>query len=208
LNKFIKTTDAKSQTIGKHKIPLEWWSRFYEYEWAKQFVVKNQNVLDAGCGIEHPFKYYLADMNCKVTAVDKDEAIKDLKYKNTTFIQTELKKLSSELPVNSFDTIFCISVLEHTKNGLKSILDGFNAILKDNGKIIITFDYPLMIPEEFYNILLQTNLRFDNQFNFETSKEDLIGYYQNFRIFTAVLTKKNKNVAPTKTKVINEIETK
>jgi hypothetical protein len=65
-----------------------------------------------------------------------------------------------------------------------------------------------MTPEELYEILLQTNLRFDNQFNFETSKEDLIGYYQNFRIFTAVLTKKNKDITPTETKVINNFEIK
>jgi SAM-dependent methyltransferase len=208
INTFIKTKDNKSQTIGKHEIPLEWWSRGYEYEWAKQFVVKGHNVLDAGCGIEHPFKYYLADMGCKVTAVDKDEATKDLKYKNTTFLQSELKNLSSELPVNSFDTIFCISVLEHIKSSLKLILDGFNAILKNDGKVIITFDFPLLTPEELYEILLQTNLKFDGQFNFETSDKDLVGYHQSYRVFKAVLVKKNKGVAPAETKVVANIETK
>ncbi len=208
MNKFIKTTDAKSQTIGKHEIPLEWWSRPHEYEFAKQFVIKGQNVLDAGCGIEHPFKFYLSDMGCKVTGVDNDPRILDVNYKNLQTINTGLETLSSELATNSFDTIFCISVLEHTKNSLKTILDSFNAILKNEGKIIVTFDYPLLTPEELYNILQQTNLQIEGSFNFETSNNDLIGYFQSFRIFTAVLTKKNKDITPTETKVVTEMETK
>lgn len=208
MNRFLKVTDNKSQTIGNYEIPFEWWSRIYEYEWAKQFIVKKQNVLDAGCGIEHPFKFYLADNGCKVTAVDIDEGINNLKYKNITFLQTELKKLSSELPHNSFDVIFCISVLEHTKNSLKSILNGFNDILKNDGKIVLTFDHPLLTFEELYQILLETNLEFEGKFDFETKNDDLIGTHQGFRIFVCVLKKKNKIIAPQETKPLLPTETK
>jgi len=208
MNRFLKTTDNKIDMLGKYKIPEYWWSRKHEYSFCSDFVVKGEKVLDAGCGIEHPFKFYLADVGCDVVAIDKDEEILSIKHKKIKTMNIELKNLSSEFNVNTFDKIFCISVLEHTKNSLKSILMHFESILKENGKIIVTFDFPLLTPQELLIAIDDLNLKFVGDTNFELSEQDLIGTNQQFRVFACVLEKKNKTIAPQQIKPIQATETK
>lgn len=134
-SRFFQTSDPENRKFV-YQMPVEWWSRKYEYEWAKQMCRENHVVLDAACGIEHPLKYYLADHCAKCYACDIDPRLMDAKAvefatvegfvdgKQTPFpkryiedIQYDLAALT-DLPYedNQFDRVFCISVLEHLKD--------------------------------------------------------------------------------------------
>lgn len=163
-SRFFTTDDSRKDKIIFH-LPLHWWSRFYEYAWAAEFCKETDVVLDAACGIVHPFKFYLAE-HCKaVHAVDKDERIIDV-HKTADEIQKtfgEDAKLDyleridfheqinfkqadiTALPYknNMFDKTFCISVLEHLPDNDKAkALKEIGRVLKKTGQIILTMDYP------------------------------------------------------------------
>jgi len=58
-SRFILADDPHCDTIAGIPIPQNWWSRHQEYKWAAQFAGPEYVVLDAACGISHPFKWYL-----------------------------------------------------------------------------------------------------------------------------------------------------
>lgn len=176
----------------------DWWSRFYEYEWAKSFAKDSDVALDAASGICHPFKFYLID-NCKeVYACDIDERIlsseeilKEISeiYGEESVInfRTEyLEKINyshaslTNLPYedNTFDKIYCISVIEHLNDignrypiipnlsflnkflqrDIYSALKEFRRVLKDSGLIILTFDWPSINLNYFLKTMPKLNL--------------------------------------------------
>lgn len=156
------TVDDKRMDTFVFPLPSHWWSRFYEYAWAAEFCKETDVVLDAACGVPHPFKFYLAE-NCKVVyATDIDERIIDINeikhdVESNFNIQTGVEVLNgrdninfkhaniTELPCknNMFDKVFCISVLEHVSDEDKAkALKEFRRVLKNNGMIILTIDYP------------------------------------------------------------------
>lgn len=164
-SRFFTTDDKRLDTVV-FPLPAAWWSRPYEYAWAAEFCKPTDVVLDAACGVCHPFKFWLAD-KCKVVhAVDKDERINDLtKIENavnevgyprfdTLYNESFSNSLHginfkqadiTELPykTNMFDRIFCISVIEHlpSDDRLKTLKE-FRRVLKNSGQIILTADYP------------------------------------------------------------------
>ena len=159
------TTDDKRLDNAVFPLPAAWWSRPYEYAWAAEFCKPTDVVLDAACGIAHPFKFWLVE-HCKtVHAVDIDERILDT-HKTADEIQKtfgdeaklcyldrldwhegiRFKQTSvTELPYknNMFDIIFLVSVLEHLpdEDKLKTLKE-FRRTLKNSGQIILTVDYP------------------------------------------------------------------
>ena len=58
ISRFFTFDDPKLNKVIL-KLPESWWSRPYEYAWAKSFVEQDHVVLDAACGVCHPFKFYL-----------------------------------------------------------------------------------------------------------------------------------------------------
>lgn len=164
-------------------MPSYWWSRPYEYAWAASFARPGDVVLDAACGVCHPLKFHLLDVCGEVHACDSDprilsprailQEIAEVYGKDTAdaFPARYLDKIHYKqcdicnLPHESetFDKIFCISVLEHledrfnTSPGLlpfffalrlfsphaifKSLKE-FRRALKPDGMIVLTFDYP------------------------------------------------------------------
>ena len=157
--RFFNKDDARVEKII-FPLPSYWWSRFYEYAWAAEFCNEADVVLDAGCGLAHPFKFYLAEMCKAVYAVDKDERILDVDA-----VAMEVKTIFKgvEFPIEQynavkfrqscigdmrfrkgmFDKIFCISVLEHLPDEEKlKVLEAFSKVLKGNGMVILTLDYP------------------------------------------------------------------
>ncbi len=163
-SRFFSTTDKRMEKVA-FPLPAHWWSRFYEYAWAAEFCREIDVVLDAACGIPHPFKYYLAE-NCKtVHAIDKDERINDYakmadEIQNIFGVDARQEFLEKELYANiekmqqaditalpcknnMFDKIFCISVLEHIPDEEKlKALKSFRRVLKNNGMVILTLDHP------------------------------------------------------------------
>lgn len=158
------TTDDKRMDKVIFPLPSYWWSRFYEYAWAAEFCKETDVVLDAACGIPHPFKFYLAE-HCKTAhAVDIDEKINDYlkigdeiqvvfgENAKNSFIESEMycephckQGDITELPYknNMFDKVFVISALEHlSESDIQKALKEFRRVLKNNGMLILTLDYP------------------------------------------------------------------
>lgn len=164
-SQFIRISDPRVSSVAKIPIKENWWSRPHEYAWASQFVGKDLVVLDAACGISHPFKWYLSE-SCKETwACDIDpritsgllilqetlddlgqEAYKVLSESPHYFDHVHLIRASiTQLPVGMplFDRIFCISSLEHLcSRDQRKALAEFARFLAPNGLVVITVDYP------------------------------------------------------------------
>lgn len=193
-NRFIKKSDEKLAALGAFKIPPVWWSRGYEYAWAQKYVKSNDIIMDAGCGIEHPFKWWAAD-NCKmVYAVDLDGRIHEfpsqekIKWYCCTIedFPGPAFEGKDKKAFFKFDKIFCLSVLEHIKNPADTI-KAFANLLRKGKKLILTIDYPLLHPSILLSIV-------DEYFeigecDYNESPDDIVGP-GGLRVYTAVLTRK------------------
>lgn len=152
-------------------LPPTWWSRPYEYVWASQFA--KGTVLDAACGISHPFKFYLIDRCQQVYGCDWDQRIlshqailhhigEEFGEAGKQFVEqqayldqihlTHADLSAMPYPDEMFDTVFCISVFEHIPDHVKpSVLREFRRTMKEDGRLIMTLDYPLASPELMLN---------------------------------------------------------
>ncbi|WP_274650664.1 class I SAM-dependent methyltransferase [Paenibacillus humicola] len=162
-SRFFVDTDPKTDEIV-FKLPNTWWSRYYEYEWAKQFPEPDDVVLDAASGVDHPFKFYLTTVAREVHACDIDprimtpervvEAIRRSWFGPEAADIVQAKYIGNvhlkwgnlaNLPYGdrTFDKVFCISVLEEMpERDRKAAFVEFGRVLKDGGLIVLTFDYP------------------------------------------------------------------
>lgn len=142
INSYFRFDDLHDSKILSYTIPQEWWSRPWEYNWAISLAKPGNIVLDAGCGVEHPFKWMLCDKGCAVFAADADTRLALLPpYKYIDYLISDIKNLT-ELKDNIIDDIFCLSVLEHVidDEDKRKILLEFYRILSPKGRIILTFD--------------------------------------------------------------------
>lgn len=172
-SRFILKSDPAVSTVANIALPAWWWSRPYEYCWAAQFTGPNLVVLDAACGISHPFKWHLSNTCLSTWACDndwrishKDQILEDSKelgtegYKTVTqylsqsnahLIQASITALPSSMP--HFDRIFCISILEHLSPSDRQLaLNEFSRMLMPNGLLILTCDFPQCSPEEIFKM--------------------------------------------------------
>ena len=123
------------------------WSRQTEWPW----VIKNADlrphhtVLDVGSGWS-VLKYALAKRAWQVTCVDIDsafvkkseEASRHFPYRNIDFAVADAKKLPYE--DNTFDRVFCCSVVEHMPEGYLQAVKECIRICKPGGRCLFTFD--------------------------------------------------------------------
>jgi len=230
VSRFFLKTDIQ---INRIVLPLHgaWWSRSYEYAWAGTFA-DTGTVLDAACGIEHPFKFFLLDHAQKVHACDMEEGIlsKDVIRKGIrdTYGETAAASLQgryldevhfhrasiTKLPYEDgmFDRIFCISVLEHLhdhcnrhtwlprvniiqsllKRDILLALGEFKRTLKDDGLIVLTFDYPNINLEYLTWIISCLGLAFAGKVSFDIPDNALYSENLHLYCFRAVLKKGNK----------------
>ncbi|MDR2920965.1 MAG: class I SAM-dependent methyltransferase [Tannerella sp.] len=159
-SRFFTLEDPHS-SFFVYELSKSWWSRFYEYEWCKNFVESNDVILDAASGVFHPFKYFCVDKCKEVHAFDIDpDVVKDLQkiepcpeeFKDKLDVLCKLQnKIHNQccsinsLPYsnNFFDKVFCISVLEHLPDfrnsigGLKFNGRGIWTAISDIGKKMI-----------------------------------------------------------------------
>ena len=227
-SRFFTEADFNKDTIVFKLLP-SWWSRPYEYAWAGTFVEKDDVVLDAACGIEHPFKFYLLDHCREVYACDYDDSIlssKDiLNAVKDTFGEEASRELPSKylnnihyskasltsLPYKDkmFDKIYCISVLEHLKdyfnkypliarmnfmkiflkNDIYTALKEFERTLKDNGLIIMTFDYPDINLSYLKKAVAELGLSFAGNISLDMPDNALYSADLNLHCFRAVINK-------------------
>ncbi|MFZ3079301.1 MAG: class I SAM-dependent methyltransferase [Bellilinea sp.] len=137
------------------KDPFHQWSRQWEYVYVYSRIVEHisgrsevLNILDAGSGITF-FPYFLKSkhdpINISCCDVDPElketyDAINKSQDQSVKFLNLDLANISSE--DESLDIVYCISVIEHTKDFSK-IIDEFYRIIKPGGKLIVTFDISL-----------------------------------------------------------------
>lgn len=232
-SRFFTENDFKKDTFVFKLLPA-WWSRPYEYAWAGKFTEKNDVVLDAACGIEHPFKFYLFDHCREVYACDYDDKIlssgnilNDIK---NTFGESAAQNLPTKylenihyskavltsLPYDDkmFDKIYCISVLEHLKdkfnrypflanigfiktflkNEIYLALKEFKRILKDNGLIILTFDYPDINLNYLKKVVSDLSLSFAGEMSLDMPENALYFEELNLHCFRAVIRKSKQRL--------------
>jgi len=190
LNKFLTKQDDICELI----LPKTWWSRPFEYQFCLNQIKSNDIILDAGCGIEHPFKIEAARRCKKVIAIDSDPRLMDLKkidkieYKSGSIVE------SSKIIEEKVDKIFCISVLEHmsTEDVIKS-LDDFSNCLQPKGNIILTVDYPTLTPQYLIKLIDSMNLEIVGKYDYEMRNNLITDGTLN--VFTMVLKlAKNKEL--------------
>lgn len=125
------------------------WSRQYEYPFVYSKIkneAKNmEKILDAGSGFTFfPYLISTAFPNLEIHACDFDTKLKNLYTKANKTYNTDIKFTACDMrntPYSneSFNLIYCVSVLEHTDN-YEEIIKEFHRILNKNGKFIVTFD--------------------------------------------------------------------
>lgn len=173
VSRFIAKDDPKVESLAGIDLPKSWWSRPYEYAWALEFVEKNDVVLDAACGISHPFKWHLNQISKETWACDTDSRIQNITqiinntrqdlgdaafqtlihkpelYKSAHLVKASIDNLPDSMP--QFDKIFCISALEHMpEEARKSTLAEFARKLSPEGLIVLTVDYPVVSLETLF----------------------------------------------------------
>jgi len=133
--------------------PLHQWSRQYEYPFVyskiMSFTKDNPeipiSILDAGSGVTF-FPFYLASIfrNSHVDCADFNTLPTVLIPKINTkaerpvgFYRADIRTLPFDN--NTYDVIYCISVLEHTK-AFPLIIQEFKRLLRPEGILLITFD--------------------------------------------------------------------
>jgi len=158
--------------------PLHQWSRQWEYPFTYSKITshtaayspENPKILDAGSGVTF-FPYFLKTYlpHASIYCCDCDASLEST-YRSINrderqpigFSVSSLEDMNFE---NSFfDCIYCISVLEHTKNYQK-IIDEFHRIMKPNGQLIVTFDISIdgnkdISPASAERLLLDLKNRF------------------------------------------------
>ena len=160
MNGFFKISNEHIDSLCNVVLsPGFYWSRRYEYPFALKFVEKSDVVLDAACGTYHPLKFALSDI-CKTYACD----ILDAEV-NDKIIFTKCSVSSLPYQDDMFDKVFCISSLEHMDlRTISAAILEFKRVLKQDGKLIITIDYPTLDPQKLLGML--------NEAGFETGESD------------------------------------
>ncbi|MBT2287665.1 class I SAM-dependent methyltransferase [Paenibacillus albidus] len=175
VSRFFVNSDARREKLI-YDLPESWWSRPFEYEWCTNFISPHDVVLDAACGISHPLKFYLAGVCAEVYACDMDDRIlsrdallqeiasdigesaaRQVQARRLTALHLARANLTA-LPYDdeSFDTIFCISVLEHlSPEDTVLALREFYRTLNGEGLLVLTFDHPTVNLKRMNELLLE-----------------------------------------------------
>lgn len=101
---------------------------------------KSKVVLDAGCG-EGLLSYVLSKKSEKVVGLDISKSVieENNKISNNrlSFTSLDLNNLSKKFKAESFDSIICMDVLEHSY-GFKNIIRNVYFVLKKRGAFLAT----------------------------------------------------------------------
>ena len=210
VSRFFVNSDARREKLI-YDLPESWWSRPYEYEWCTNFISPHDVVLDAACGISHPLKFYLAGFSAEVYACDIDarilsqddiiqditndispEAARQVQARRTTSLHLAQADLIA-LPYadESFDTIFCISVLEHlSQEDAALAVREFHRTLNGEGLLVLTFDYPTVNLPVINDVLLQAGFQYWGETDFNLPADALYTeQWGGLNCFRAVLKK-------------------
>jgi len=195
-NRFITKNDKKVDKMIFDLEPNFWWSRLYEYALCLEMASEGETVLDLCTGTYHPFKFALLEKTNDVYACDLADTSNKVvleaieKRFGTDALNSFDKKMLDDVKLSSqdivnlnyednmFDKIFCISALEHLsvdviKSGLKQI----KRVLKNDGKVILTLDYPTLKPDTLISIIEEVGLKVDGEFNYDIPSDAISSTY-------------------------------
>lgn len=205
--RFIVKSDPRVDNVLV-PLPGTWWSRPYEYAWAQTFAESNAVVLDAGCGVSHPFKFWLG-VHCKDThACDIDPRVSDRAALHQNIVD-DLGPVAAKLLMDTdrsrvrivqasmldlpygdgfFDRIFCLSVLEHlTRDDQYKALAEFRRTLKADGLVVLTLDSPTVNLAHLHEAVLAHGLEFAGPVDFAFQRTTLLSPDGTLACFRAVL---------------------
>jgi len=134
--------------------PLHQWSRQWEYPFVhcriRQIASGRSSlrILDAGSGVTFFPHFMLSQFHqAQMYCSDRDGRLAEIHARvsrkagnSIPFLQADLRTLL--YPDEWFDIVYCISVLEHTRD-YAEILDEFHRVLRPGGSLIVTFDVSL-----------------------------------------------------------------
>ncbi|MCU0867769.1 MAG: class I SAM-dependent methyltransferase [Planctomycetes bacterium] len=209
VSRFVRVHD-RALTEFLFPLPTPWWSRGHEYAWAQQFAGPEHVVLDAACGIEHPLKFALAE-RCRTTvACDLDPRLVDDAALLASIpaaggdtaavarVRALLPRLQRSLASitalpdldETFDRVFCISVLEHLPPPARAAaLREFARVLRHDGIVVLTMDHPLVDLAEFERAVAAAGLRWCGEFRRHVPLDALGSPDGRLRCFRALLAK-------------------
>lgn len=148
---------AASGGIALHP---DWWSRPYEYAWAQQFIISGERVADIGSGPYQPFVDELVMRSSRVLAVDSDpDAVQaiETRWSSRGFVPPQATVMCADggtLDYSDFDTVFCISTLEHSENWFAML-----AAMCRARRLVLTFDVQIVAlthPDTIPRLVLDT----------------------------------------------------
>ncbi len=117
-------------------------SKRWEYPWAleRAALLPAEHVLDAGCG-RSIFPLYLAELACEVTALDLELDPPDgMLAQRVCWTTGDLTRLP--LADESFDAVFCISVIEHLPEPAITVaMTELRRVLRPGGRLLLTTDF-------------------------------------------------------------------
>lgn len=185
---MFKIDDKRVMALGEFKIPTEWWSRGYEYAFAADHLKDDEIIIDAGCGIEHPFKWYAMSKSRMVYAVDRDDRILEMSGEpGISYLNIDLIDLPDH--IDKVDKIFCISVFEHMPaENQGRILEGFSKVLNKGGKVIMTCDFPTLMPETLKE-LAKPYFTVPNK-KYKEDDKDVYSALYSLKVYGMILTKR------------------
>ncbi|MGH8751331.1 MAG: class I SAM-dependent methyltransferase [Burkholderiales bacterium] len=151
---FVRSQSEYLKSYRKKWVadPLHQWSRQWEYPFVFSRISeyagnpdRQLNILDAGSGVTF-FPYFLASRfsNAELSCYDHDRSLEAVYSGLNGRVQQTAKFVPGDLrhlPFgdNTFDIIYCISVLEHT-DAYAAIAAEFRRVLKETGMLVVTFD--------------------------------------------------------------------
>jgi 2-polyprenyl-3-methyl-5-hydroxy-6-metoxy-1,4-benzoquinol methylase len=156
-NEFLATDKRWRPELPWPRDALGWWSRRWEYVYAffQGMPTAGESVLDAGSGITF-FPFYMRSNGLKVSCCDLDDALIPA-FRDASQVlgqQVDFRTADlAELPYGNaeFDTVYCISVLEHTTQWEK-IVGEFRRVIRPGGKLVLTLDVELSNPDSSYSV--------------------------------------------------------
>ncbi len=154
---YLKMKSFSNEFANRYQIgdAFRHWSRKWEYSYAfsqiSRYISTNTNglrIMDAGSAIRFfPFFVSETQKNTQLMCCDIQPGletefarINHQISKEVHYTETDLR--NQPFDDNSFDIIYCISVLEHTEN-YEVIVKEFKRLLKPGGLLILTFDIAL-----------------------------------------------------------------
>lgn len=199
-NGFFKQPDPHIEELAGYQLPLDWWSRGYEYSWALEYASPSMTVADMGCGwMYRPFKDALDDLGCAVCAVDGDKRLlTQEKRPDIEYVVADFTNRIEEISTGRLDRVFCISVFEDLGDMAAPALKEFARVIKPDGLIVLTFDvpyldaptpvYPGLPLDKFEQSMKDAGLRYSGSVDYD--KEDAVNHQEwNLCVFHCSLTK-------------------